>query len=86
MKGVFDRIEGNNAVILIEEEKAELVVPMNELPYGSKVNTVFSIDKVDEKYHIIGIDQIAEQEAKEKTSNLLAKLRAKSTGSKFKND
>jgi hypothetical protein len=86
MKGVYDRIEGNKAVILIEEEKAELIIPVDELPSGSNINTIFSIEKRNGRYQIIAIDPEAASEAKEKTSDLLAKLRAKSTGSKFKKD
>jgi hypothetical protein len=84
MKGVLDRFEGNQAVVLIEEEKAELIVSREELPEGSKVNTVFKMAKENNDYRILAIDQEAEKEAKETTSDLLAKLRAKSNGSKFK--
>jgi hypothetical protein len=84
MKGVLDRFEGNQAVILIEVEKAELIVPKEELPEGSKVNTIFKMDKADGEYIIISIDSEAKKEAKETTADLLAKLRAKSSGSTFK--
>ncbi|GGA65741.1 DUF3006 domain-containing protein [Ornithinibacillus halotolerans] len=85
MKGVLDRFEGNQAVILIEEEKAELILPKEDLPVGSDVNTVFQVEKDEnDNYKIIEIDHKAEQEAKETTQDLLAKLRAKSSGSKFK--
>lgn len=84
MKGVLDRWEGNQAVILIEEEKAELILAKEELPEGSKVHMIFTITKENGEYTIVGIDEQAKQEAKASTSDLLAKLRAKSTGSKFK--
>ncbi|WP_047984253.1 DUF3006 domain-containing protein [Ornithinibacillus californiensis] len=86
MKGVLDRFEGNQAVILIEEDKAELVVAKEELPEGSDINTVFKMEKQDGSYKIVEIDHEAEKEAKETTADLLAKLRAKSNGSKFKKD
>jgi Protein of unknown function (DUF3006) len=86
MKGVYDRKEGNKAVILIEEEKAELIIPVDELPSGSTINTIFSVEKRNGSYQIIAIDHEAGSEVKEKTSDLLAKLRAKSSGSKFKKD
>ncbi|WP_042146853.1 DUF3006 domain-containing protein [Paucisalibacillus sp. EB02] len=84
MRGVLDRFEGNQAVILIEEDKAELVVLKEELPEGSKINTVFKIANENGDYQILAIDQEAEKEAKETTADLLAKLRANSNGSKFK--
>ena len=84
MKGVLDRFEGNKAVILIEEKKAELIIPIEELPKGSKVNTVFKMEEVDGEYKVISIDLDAEKEVKETTADLLAKLRAKSSGSTFK--
>ena len=84
MQGVLDRFEGNLAVILIEEEKSELVLPKEALPEDSKVNTIFQMEKQDGEYKILAIDQEAVQKATETTADLLAKLRAKSSGSKFK--
>lgn len=84
MKGVLDRFEGNQAVILMEDINVEVLIPKEELPEGSKVNTVFKMKKFAESYTIIEIDHSAEQEAKETTQDLMAKLRAKSSGSKFK--
>ncbi|WP_096274106.1 DUF3006 domain-containing protein [Paucisalibacillus globulus] len=84
MKGVLDRFEGNQAVILIEADKAELIISKEKLPEGSEINTVFKIAKEKDDYQILAIDQEAEKDAKETTADLLAKLRAKSNGSKFK--
>ncbi|MBC5637754.1 DUF3006 domain-containing protein [Ornithinibacillus sp. BX22] len=84
MQGVLDRFEGNLAVILIEEDKAELIIPKEKLPEGSHVDTIFEMEKRNSSYHIIAINTEAEKRAKEKTTNLLAQLRTNSTGSKFK--
>ncbi|MFS0674011.1 DUF3006 domain-containing protein [Ornithinibacillus sp. 179-J 7C1 HS] len=84
MKGVLDRFEDNQAVILIEEEKAELIISNDELPEGSEVNTVFKVENSNGIYKIAGIDHEEEQATKEKTADLLAKLRARSNGSNFK--
>lgn len=84
MQGVLDRFEGNLAVILIEEDKAELIIPKEKLPEGSRVDTVFELEKRNSSYHIIAINTVAEKKAKEKTTDLLAQIRAKSTGSKYK--
>ncbi|WP_010095391.1 DUF3006 domain-containing protein [Ornithinibacillus scapharcae] len=86
MKGVLDRFEGNLAVVLIEEEKAEVIIPKEQLPAGSKINTVFKMEKSLESYTITEIDHSTEKEAKETTQDLMAKLRARSNGSKFKKD
>ncbi|MBP1949821.1 DUF3006 family protein [Virgibacillus litoralis] len=85
MKGILDRIEDNNkAVILMEETKEEVVITVDELPEGSSENTYFNMEKVDDEYQIVSIDEAITQKESEKSSDLMAKLRAKSKGSKFK--
>ncbi|WP_405103574.1 DUF3006 family protein [Oceanobacillus sp. FSL H7-0719] len=84
MKGILDRFEGEKAVILIEEEHEEIIIDKNELPANSKVNTIFKVSKRNGSYQIDSIDTTAEKQASQKSSALMAKLRAKSSGSKFK--
>ncbi|MUK87703.1 DUF3006 family protein [Ornithinibacillus sp. L9] len=86
VQGVLDRFEDQNqAVILIEELKEELVVSKDTLPAGSEVNTYFTLEKnEDGDFTILAINEKATQAATNKTSNLIAKLRAKNQGSKFK--
>lgn len=85
MKGILDRFEDNNkAVILLEEIKEELIVPIEKLPVGSNVNTYFNIEKLHEEYKIISIDEGATQQEARKTSDLMARMRAKSNGSKYR--
>ncbi|WP_197046625.1 DUF3006 domain-containing protein [Oceanobacillus salinisoli] len=84
IKGVLDRFEGNNAVILIEELKEEMVVPREKLPEGSMVNTYFNLEKKDDKFEIVSIDEHATMSDSQKSSDLMAKLRSKSKGSKFR--
>ncbi len=83
MKGVLDRFEGDKAVVLIEENKSELIVGKSELPEGSKVNTVFLLDERNGEYTIVSIDTAGTQAEAQTSSDLMAKLRAKSNGSKF---
>ncbi|MFC4023530.1 DUF3006 domain-containing protein [Oceanobacillus longus] len=83
MKGILDRFEGDKAVILIEEQKAEFIVGKSKLPTGSKVNTVFLMEENDGDYKILRINTEETQASAETSSNLMAKLRAKSSGSKF---
>ncbi|MFD1037490.1 DUF3006 domain-containing protein [Virgibacillus byunsanensis] len=85
MKGVLDRFEDNDkAVILIEEEMKALVIPAEELPKGSEINTYFNIKEKNGDYKILSIDQETTEKEAQKASNLMEKLRAKTSGSKFK--
>ncbi|SES93355.1 Protein of unknown function [Oceanobacillus limi] len=86
MLGVLDRIEDNkHAVILIEELNEELIIAKEKLPEGSNVHTYFNlVQGEDGKLTIHSINEKATQEAEQQTSDIMAKLRAKKTGSKFK--
>lgn len=78
MKGVLDRFEDNNkAVILIEEQHDEWIVPIEELPQGSQVNTWFTLKKTGNQYHILSIDKDTTEKQKENASDLMNKLRAR---------
>lgn len=83
MKGILDRFEGNLAVILVETEKEEFTVPKKNLPPGSQVDTYFELKKDGQSYQIIKIAETKTQKEKLKTSDLMAKLRARKTRSKF---
>lgn len=83
MKGVLDRFEENKAVILIEDQKQEIVVDKDILPKNSDVSTWFDIEKQKEHYTLT-IDTDMTKQKKQKATDLRAKLRAKSSGSKFK--
>ncbi|MGP4105809.1 DUF3006 domain-containing protein [Virgibacillus sp. L01] len=85
MKGILDRFEDTNkAVILMEETKEEVVIPAELLPEGSSENTYFNMEKINDEYQIVSIDEATTQKEAEKSSDLMAKLRAKNKGSKFK--
>ncbi|MBP2077142.1 DUF3006 domain-containing protein [Oceanobacillus polygoni] len=84
MKGILDRFEGEKAVILIEETKEEYIVNRSALPEGSKIDTVFALEKNRTTYKIKCIDVSNTKVASQQSSDLMAKLRAKSRGSKFK--
>ncbi|MEC5423121.1 DUF3006 family protein [Virgibacillus sp. C22-A2] len=56
-KAVLDRLENNDqAVILIEEWKEEVIVPISNLPAGSAVNIWFHVEKQDGEIAIVSID------------------------------
>lgn len=85
MKGYFDRVEdGQLAVILVDEMNKEFIISVNELPEGSKVGTYFDLTIVNGEISSIIPDKETTQIEKEKTDDLMAKLRARSKGSKFK--
>jgi Ser/Thr protein kinase RdoA (MazF antagonist) len=84
MKGVLDRFEDNKAVILIENTKEELIMDRSLLPAESSVNTYFTLKKKNEEYIITKIDKEATEQQAQKSSELMKKLRNKSSGSKFK--
>ncbi|MFD2044775.1 DUF3006 domain-containing protein [Ornithinibacillus salinisoli] len=86
MIGVIDRFEDNNkVVILIEEINEELIVDKSTLPQGSEIDTYLNLKKqANGEITVISIDKKATKKAAQTTSNLMAKLKAKSTQSKFK--
>jgi len=85
MKGVLDRIEDNDmAVILIEEINKELIIPLHELPSGSKENMWFHIEKKGEMFEVISIDSKTTSQEAEKSIDLMKKLQEKREDSKFR--
>lgn len=66
--GVLDRIEDyDKAVILIEQLREELVIPMHELPAGSNIDTWFQISANHEAFKIIQIDCVKTRTEKVKS-------------------
>lgn len=84
MKGILDRIEdGRHAVILVEEEGIELVLPADRLPEGSQVNSWFTIDEENGQLAVI-LDEKTSLAKEEQAEELMARLRTKKKGSRFK--
>lgn len=83
MKGVLDRFEEDKAVILIEDHDEELVFDREILPENSHVGTWFDIEKKSGAYNLT-VNSDLTYEKKQQASDLRAKLKAKSKGSKFK--
>lgn len=84
MKGYLDRIEdGGKAVIILEEQGFEIIMPFSNLPEGSKVNSWFRISEGNGDFSF-ELDE-EEQKRREQLANELTRnLRMKSTDSKFK--
>ena len=84
MKGYLDRIEdGGKAVIILEEEGFEIILPLHILPEGSRVNSWFRIteEKGDFSFELDEEEQIRRMRL---SNNLTRRLKMKSKGSKYK--
>jgi hypothetical protein len=85
MKGYLDRIDDNKyAVILVEETKKEFVLPKEELPEGSAEKSYFDLTIENDRITSITLDEETTFSEQKKADDLMAKLRSKSKGSKFK--
>lgn len=73
-KGVLDRFEQNQAVILIEELNKEMIIPMSELPSGSIENTWFDIEINDGAIGNIQVDCRTTMEELERVRGLMRVL------------
>ena len=84
MKGILDRIEdGRHAVILVEEEGVELVLPANRLPEGSQVNSWFTIDAENGQLAVT-LDEETSNAKSVQAEELMTRLRTKKKRSRFK--
>jgi len=84
MKGILDRIEDSrHAVILVEEEGIELILPVNRLPEGSQINSWFTIDAENGQL-MIALDEELSLAKSEQAEELMTRLRTKKKGSRFK--
>lgn len=85
MKGVLDRFaDQNKAVILIEQLNKELIVTRDQLPEGSKEGDWLHLEKTNETFKVVAIDEEKTLEQTKKSLDLRDQLRAKRKGSKFK--
>lgn len=84
MKGILDRIEdGIYAVILVEDEGLELVLPANRLPEGSRINSWFTIEGKNGELAVV-LDEETSLIKREQAEELMSRLRTKKKGSRFK--
>lgn len=84
MRGILDRIEdGSRAVIILEEEGREIILPASRLPEGSDINSWFTIE-VENGDLVILLDEETTQLKEEQAKTLIQKLRRKKSDSRFK--
>ena len=69
MKAVVDRIENNLAVVLFEDRKLEINIPMELLPQNTKEGIWLNID--------ISIDQEKTSDMYQKNKDLLDRIKRK---------
>lgn len=85
MRGMLDRIEdGTHAVLLLEEQGREIVVPVSRLPEGSQVNSWFTITMEEEEIVSIQADEQLTQAKTERVQSLMERLRARKSESRFR--
>lgn len=84
MKGIIDRFEGDLAVILIETENREIHIPSRELPEACTVKSVVHIEESLETSPKITLDAAADQENKQKSSDLRKALLNREKNRKLK--
>lgn len=85
MKGIIDRFEGELAVILVEAENREILIPTSELPADCIVKSVVRIDESEENTHPkITLDEEADEENKQKSSDLREALLKRKKSSRLK--
>ncbi|MBT2570679.1 DUF3006 domain-containing protein [Planococcus sp. ISL-110] len=84
MKGILDRIEdGRHAVILVEKEGVELILPADRLPEGSRINSWFTIDAENGQL-MVTLDEELSLAKSGQAEELIARLRTRKKGSRFK--
>lgn len=84
MKGMVDRYEGEQAVILAVETNQEWIVQKSDLPAGCEKGTWLSFEEKEEGLSHLQIEFGLTQEKKQSAENLLQSIRSRSKGSKFK--
>ncbi|MBU9672487.1 DUF3006 domain-containing protein [Planococcus sp. CP5-4] len=85
MRGVLDRFEdGGVAVIIAEQAGREFHVPLRYLPEGSRQGMWFRLSIEAGRVVDIEADLTQTNERAAKAEELMAKLRNKSTGSRFR--
>lgn len=85
MRGVLDRFEdGGVAVIIAEQAGREYHVPLRYLPVGSRQGMWFTLSIEDGRVVDIEVDLTQAKERMDKAEELMARLRSKNTGSRFK--
>ena len=76
-KGVVDRMENDQAIILIDSMNKELVLPLDSLPVDTQMNDWLHIEFIHHTYKIVSVDHQLTEKRKRKSTYLINKLREK---------
>lgn len=83
-KGIIDRIEdGQYAVILIDRLQKEFVLPVAELPFGSKEGSIISIELSGSSIRVLSIEEDETIKAKVAIDERVDSLKKSSRKSRF---
>lgn len=74
-KGVLDRMEGEQAIILIESIHQTIVVSNSSLPSDSQINMWFNVELIDDTYKVVSIDYQLTEKRERKSTHLVNELR-----------
>src|SRR5690625_2877999 len=77
-KGILDRMENDQAIILIESIDKTLIVQKDSLPAHVRANTWLNIDLIGYTYQVVSIDYQLTEKSERKSTYLINKLREKS--------
>ena len=72
MKAIIDRVEGKIAVLLLGDESTKLNIPLSQLPDGCKEGDILNMS--------FERDVVGTEQAKERVSDLMEKLKKKNQG------
>ncbi|GAE29669.1 DUF3006 domain-containing protein [Halalkalibacter hemicellulosilyticus] len=85
IRAVIDRIvDGDKAVLLVEEQKKEFTVRQEQLPAAAKEGTWLLLTVENEQIVQISIDTKMTNRMEDKVGATLKRLRQKRNGSRFK--
>ncbi|MFC3041771.1 DUF3006 domain-containing protein [Virgibacillus xinjiangensis] len=76
-EAVVDRLEGEYAVLLVEPDEAELMIPITELPEGVRDGVWLDVRLEGDMVLDAAIDQEHTEERERKARDLLERLKAK---------
>lgn len=74
-KGVVDRMEGEVAVILIEKDNLEIILPKECTPYKGTVHSVLRIFRFNNSTLLISIDKESTDKRKIRMQQMVRKIR-----------
>lgn len=80
-RAVIDRIEGDDAILLVGDREQERRVPADDLPKGAKEGSILDVRVSTLKVEVVGVDDAATDEERSEMRGRLERLKKdRSTG------